>query len=471
MGKLFISTSLISAPIPLFFDMSKRLMNSILVANSVSSEQKKIKKMIDQEYNVSCIGSLNDPEPNFDDFDLVLLDHNFTDNSGLDFLKQIVKESCIPVLMITPADDFQCAIEAIRVGAFNYIVKTGVFLELINISVKEAINRFNELEHMKQTITDLRKRVAEMETRLCRYEKTDGKELPSSAKFVQKKEIEKPTIIQEIVARFKQGEINLPSMPEIALKFKESIDKGDGIGDIANLLKQDIAISSKLINVSNSVFYKGASENMTLEDAISRLGLSVTKQYVDVISNRSFYVMTDGKKYKNYFEQLWRHSLACAYASQNVALHFNLKLKNDPFIMGLLHDIGKLVLLQILSELTLKNEFYKDLSKAQLFKTLKEFHGKFGAVLLKRWNYDKGAIRVVIYHDHINRADVISKELLVVNFANMLVNSMGYTLGRQEEIELENAESTRLLKITPELIEEFSDKVKKQMNATLNILS
>ncbi|MCK5230635.1 MAG: hypothetical protein KAR13_10240, partial [Desulfobulbaceae bacterium] len=104
-------------------------------------------------------------------------------------------------------------------------------------------------------------------------------------------------------------------------------------------------------------------------------------------------------------------------------------------------------------------------------KTLKEFHGKFGAVLLKRWNYDKGAIRVVIYHDHINRADVISKELLVVNFANMLVNSMGYTLGRQEEIELENAESTRLLKITPELIEEFSDKVKKQMKATLDILS
>ena len=295
--------------------------------------------------------------------------------------------------------------------------------------------------------------------------------MPSSDKIVQKKEIEKQTIIQEIVALFKQGEINLPSMPEIALKFKESIDKGAGIGDIADLLKQDMAISSKLINVSNSVFYKGASENMTLEDAISRLGLSVTKQYVDVISNRSFYVMTDGKKYKNYFEQLWRHSLACAYASQNVALHFNLKLKNDPFIMGLLHDIGKLVLLQVLSELTLKNEFYKKLGKAQLFETLKEFHGKFGAVLLKRWNYDKGAIRVVIYHDHINRADVISKELLVVNFANMLVNSMGYTLGQQEEIELENAESTRLLKITPELIEEFSDKVIEQMKATLNILS
>ncbi len=53
----------------------------------------------------------------------------------------------------------------------------------------------------------------------------------------------------------------------------------------------------------------------------------------------------------------------------------------------------------------------------------------------------------------------------------MLVNSLGYTLGQQEEIELENAESTRLLKITPELIEKFSDKVKEQMKATLNILS
>ena len=195
MGKLYRPPHLLS------FDTCKRLMNSILVANSVSSEQYKIKKMIDQEYNVSCIGSPNEPELNFDEFDLVLLDHNFTDNSGLDFLKQIVKESCIPVLMITPADDFQCAIESIRVGAFNYIVKTGVFLELINISVKEAINRFNELEHMKQTITDLRKRVAEMETRLRRHERIDGKELPVGAKSLQKKEIEKPTIIQEIVTK------------------------------------------------------------------------------------------------------------------------------------------------------------------------------------------------------------------------------------------------------------------------------
>lgn len=433
-------------------------MKSVLVANNNLVEIHHLKETISQDFKVSIITSPKELNEHLKKCDLMLLDHNFTEHSGLDFLREIVKKSHLPVLMATPPDDARCATEAMKIGAHNYVVKIGDYHDVLNLMIKEAIEKFNEREQMKQTIVALKNRVNELEGLLGIADK-EAQVPPSKTKV---------SIVEDIISRFKAGEINLPSLPQINIKFKELFNKGAGLREFVDLLKQDVAISSKLISVSNSAYYQGVVENKTLEQAVSRLGLNTTRQYVEAISNRALYT-TANKKYVTLIEELWEHSLSCAYASQIVSELIKQKQPDELFTMGLLHDIGKLVLLQIVGELEVKGKLGEEVDRVELFDTLERYHGKFGATLLKRWQFSNVYTQIAMYHDNIEESDPISKELLVVHFANLLVKSMGYGQGQQSEVDLEGADSTRLLKLNPAVIDEIKDQAKGRMEEMVEI--
>jgi len=441
--------------------------SSILIANKAYKESRSLADTLDQDFKVSIIASPNEYDDKLmEQFELVLLDHNFTENSGIDFLKSILGKFYIPVLMLTPPEDPQCAVEAMRAGAYNYIVKAGDFNQVLNISVKEALEKFNAHEQMKQTIIQLKEQVAELQNRLSLRTKSDTTETPEAVSLSKPKD----NIIQEIISRFKRGEINLPSLPQITIKFSELVNKGADLQKVAELLRQDVAISSKLISVSNTVYYRGMAENKTLEQAINRLGLGVTKQYVDVLSNRSLYT-TRNKKYAKIIEKLWEHSLSCAYASQIVSQTLKRRQTGETFTMGLLHDIGQLVLLGVVAELKTKGKFENGTEKDDLFQNLYSFHGKFGAILLNRWQFPASYIEIAKYHNSLEKADSVSKNLIIVHFSNLLVKTIGYNPFQQTEIDLEGAESTKLLKLNGNSISIIKDKVKKVMDGMRDVLS
>ncbi|MFH1351122.1 MAG: HDOD domain-containing protein [Pseudomonadota bacterium] len=280
----------------------------------------------------------------------------------------------------------------------------------------------------------------------------------------------KKEIIQEIISRFKKEEIDLPSAPQISIKFREISNKEVKIQEIADLLKQDVAITSKLIGVANSAYYRGFSEIKTLAQAVSRLGLTTTKQYVEAICNRSLYT-TNNKKFLEFVEKLWEHSLSCAYASQIISEILKLRLPDDAFTLGLLHDIGRLLLLQIFGELEGRGQLGEEFSEIDMFKDIDEYHGRFGAALLKRWEFSKRYIQIALYHDNLEPAPTVSEELLVVNLANLLVKSMGSDQDQQAEIDVEGATSTRQLELDSKMIAEVKDKVKNLMDEMKEIFA
>jgi HD-like signal output (HDOD) protein len=426
-------------------------MKPVLIASTNPAEAREIGETISREYDVAFVESPKELINHLAESGLVVLDSSFKEHYGEDFLNGILKKSLLPVLMLTPPDDVKGAIQAIRAGASDYVVKVGDYHQILNLSIQAASERFSQQERMKQAITALKKQV----DGLKRRPKVAGEQGAQTA-------LQEKDILDEIVFVFKRGEIELPSPPHMSIKFERMVRDNANLQDIGRLLKQDMAISSKLISVSNSAYYRGLSENNTLEQAVGRLGFSATKQYVDTICNRSLYV-TKNKNFLEFVERLWEHSLACAYASQVVCQLLKLKLSEDAFTLGLMHDIGKLLLLQAVSELQSRKKLGEDVDTADLFNTIDKHHGKFGGALLKRWQFPNTFCQVAIYHDHLQGADPISKELLVVNFSNLLVRTMGYFLGQQTEIDLDDAESGHLLGLNPKRIAEARDRAKGLM--------
>lgn len=270
------------------------------------------------------------------------------------------------------------------------------------------------------------------------------------------------SLLDLIIKQFKTGDITLPSLSRVYTKFNELVKKNAQLQELAELLKQDPAISSKLIGISNSAFYRSASENKTLEQAISRLGINVTKQTVDIVSQKSLY-MASNEKYTMILEGLWKHSLSCAHACVLVSESLNMVPAKELFTMGLLHDIGKLFLLQVVGEIEKKWQASEVPSREELDEWLAEHHCRAGATLLKKWNFSDEFTEVVQRHHNPGNGDV-PPELLIVHIANEIVKDMGYaytdTTGK---INLPDNEIIQKLGLTGGMIEQIQDQVNSHM--------
>ena len=280
--------------------------------------------------------------------------------------------------------------------------------------------------------------------------------------------------IDGIVTAFEGKKINLPTLPRIQPKFRELILTGAVSQRIADLLKKDMAISAELIRMSNSAYYKGVIKNKSLEQAISRIGAAATEQAVADLTGRQFFTMKN-KKYRTLIEKIWKHSIACAYASEITAKLLNLELEADPFAMGLLHDIGKLALLEIMADMERRGKFNGGIPSAKLIDTISAHHGVVGAKLLEKWKYADSYIRCAADHED-NGADKgeekkepLPKEILITRFANMVAKSMGYSLEENEyaDLPIENIDLAYDLKLnlidTTKLKEKLTEEMKGVM--------
>jgi len=386
-----------------------------------------------------------------DPFDLIMLDINMPEMDGITVLSKIreveknlnlKKNEAAKILMATACRNKDQIIACVKSGCNDYIGKPFdidiIRTKLAKLGIKE-------------------------QSKFAGKPDTEANAPSISAQF-----------IDSIFSIFEKRSINLPTLPGIQVKFREMIVKGAISHQLANLLKKDVAISAELIRLSNSACGQGVAANASLEQAISRLGLSATVQLVAELSNHEYFSMKT-PKYRALIEQFWKHSVASAYAAEITSALLKLKLAADPFFMGLLHDVGKLALLQIIAAIEEKGKLKGDASGRNLIGTISEHHCQFGARLLKKWGYSEGYVLSALYHEDLNSskssetddAAKASKELLIVNFANKVAKSIGFALKPSDEkdVDLAHIESAELLSLTSEQISKTAETVIKEVEA------
>ncbi len=433
-------------------------MKLVLIASTDSIEAEKISNTLPQDQKAAIIQSTDQLASLSNGSAIVIVDHNFYEQYGLDFFKGILKDPHPPFIMLAPPDDIQTMVEIMELG-MRFIPKIPDYQKLLGLAVNNTLAQISEQEQLKKTIVTLQKSLKELEIK----EREEKAQAERQSSFEKKPHEVKTNILDEIVFVFKRGEIELPTLPQMSIRFQEMVNKGINLQEIGELLKQDAAISSKLISVSNSAYYRGITESKNLGQALSRLGLRNAKRYVDAICNRSLYA-SKNKRFIKLLERLWEHSLACAYASQILDESLVLNLQDDAFTLGLLHDIGRLLLFQIIGDLQLKKKLGDEIDNAEILNTIDGHHGKFGAALLKKWKFSESFVKIAAYHDNSTIADSMTNDMAVVHFANLMVKTLGYTTSESEddllqETNLEDTESARFLGLDMSMINEYKNQV------------
>lgn len=228
--------------------------------------------------------------------------------------------------------------------------------------------------------------------------------------------------VAEIIKRFYSGKIILPVFPSIVKEVEELLAGEDpSIDDLAKIVGKDLVISGKLITIANSSLYKGLDDVNSLNGALVRLGLKHTLGVCSALATKNLFDSKDDAL-KAEMDKLWIHSFAVATLARRLAEEKGLDNQETIFLMGLVHDIGKMLLMQAYADM------YPDVSISDndLQLAIHETHTTFGGVLLKKMHFSRQIIQIAEFHHWDHFEENTDNELLVVSLADVLAREMGF---------------------------------------------
>ena len=230
---------------------------------------------------------------------------------------------------------------------------------------------------------------------------------------------------------------DLPPLPQAAMKVLHLIEDPDStMRQMAEVLSLDEALLGRVMRWANSPYYAGLSKVRTTEQAMMRLGLSTLRQLILATSTINLlgrpvhgYAMVRG--------ELWRHSIAVASGSRIVMARQHRRLADQAYVVGLLHDVGKLVF----DEFIQQSDFwaqYRPENGDQQAASFDEIegeilgidHAELGAEAARMWNLPEELANAIRYH-HNPSAAVGDARLLAaaVHIADAAALMAGLGLG------------------------------------------
>ncbi len=272
-------------------------------------------------------------------------------------------------------------------------------------------------------------------------------------------------VLEKIIAKFKKGEVQLPVLPTIVQQVKTAIEsKYTGSDEIAKILEVDAVISIRLISVANSIAFRGREKILTVRSAVPRLGTKETQSIVLAIVNKNLYE-TGERQLRALMEQLWKHSLACAFCCRKLAEKAGLGDLEKYFTMGLVHDIGKIPILQAITKLRNEGDAsLKEMNMQMITGILRDAHTRFGAALLSGWEFDKEFIDMIQFHETPSLDDQTVKSLVVVHLANMMTRKIGLSLYDEPELVLGELRSAKILNLDEKTLVAIAEEVKQTVH-------
>jgi HD-GYP domain-containing protein (c-di-GMP phosphodiesterase class II) len=272
-------------------------------------------------------------------------------------------------------------------------------------------------------------------------------------------------VIQQIINKYKKDEIELPVLSRVVQEIQDVMNNPTTTVDqLASIIERDAVISVRMIAVANSPIYRGAGRVVTVKNAIPRMGVKETHSIVTTISNKSIYDTKD-KKFKTIMENLWLHSLASGYIAKALATELKLGEVELYYFLGLVHDIGKVLLLKSFSDLHAKNE---SLDTGEIMAAIHEAHNSFGGAILRKWGYSEAMVRIPLLHEGPDFRRDMDKQILIINLASNIADSIGYGLEEDHCEDPSKLSSAKLLEVDIGMIEDIGEKVKLIMNDVSN---
>ncbi len=269
------------------------------------------------------------------------------------------------------------------------------------------------------------------------------------------------------------GSTRVSSLPEIFIMINEVVnDPTSSFSDISKVVNLDTALSARLLKIVNSSFYSFPSNIETVTHAIAVIGteqlhdlalattiLSTFKGIPDTIVNMNLF---------------WRHSLGVAIIARNLAIHCRETNPERFYLAGILHDVGRLIILENLPEESKEIVSRQNEVGGIMWQIEREVlgfdHADVGAALARAWKLPLSLEEIIGNHHNPSRSRRYPLETTIIHLADIIAKAM--ELGSSGDIHVSplDEKSWEQLKLPTGIFSALWSQVETQFNESIDVV-
>jgi len=192
--------------------------------------------------------------------------------------------------------------------------------------------------------------------------------------------------------------------------------------DVMKAILPDQSLCLTVLKIANSVLFGRPQKVDSIKMAIAILGFNEVQRIAMAKALINSFSKLD-KKHKPFIDKIWTHSFACGMAAKVVARDIHIA-PDIAFMGGLIHDIGKLIMLETFSDdYAVEHWMTKFSNKEILHNELGMFsftHDQVGGQLLRKWLFPENLITAVSNHHNPTEATSEKELAHVIQLADLL---------------------------------------------------
>lgn len=243
-----------------------------------------------------------------------------------------------------------------------------------------------------------------------------------------------------------KGRLELPTLPEVAMKVRKMVDDPMTSADtLAKIVSTDAALSARLLQVANSVFFRGLNSVENVRTAVVRLGGVCVRNVVSSLVMNQLYQAKETAPIKKELLELWVHGTRVAAISSVLAKRLTRLDPDEAMLAGLIHDIGTLPILKRALDFP---ELLAD--REALDRVIEHMHADIGKLILEEWHFPEELLQVAAEHEDLQRDLGTEPDYVDIVMIANLHSMMGQAKNRHKDIDWNEIPAFRKLGLTPE---------------------
>ncbi len=220
---------------------------------------------------------------------------------------------------------------------------------------------------------------------------------------------------------------SIPSLPTLYEEVTAALrSENFSLAGIAKIISKDVGMAAKILQLANSAFVGSSGRVSSLPQALTLIGTETVRTLV--LSVHVFSQFDGNRQVAASLPALWDHSIAVSTMAHRIASAENSAkaIVEECFTAGLLHDLGKVVLMAELPKEYLQVYATDTGTKTEAERALLGCtHAEVGAYLMSIWGLPFSLVHAVAYHHHPGETGETSfSSLTAVHAADAIISEI-----------------------------------------------
>jgi len=216
-------------------------------------------------------------------------------------------------------------------------------------------------------------------------------------------QVEERALENLLVSHFDGHNLTLPPLLQVAERIRPKLaDRNCDFGKIANELGEDQVIAAAVLRMANSPLYRGLNKIAALQPAVARLGTRALRTLLMHESLRAAMFHKGRGSSRELAKYIWQRSLAGAYVMRSLS-KFTRTDPENAFLIGLLHDIGNVIVLRIVCEEQTRMRYEVAFDVFNYF--CDACHQEFGELIADAWSLPDDLKAIIVDHHRYPEGD------------------------------------------------------------------